>query len=89
MEHAMNSDTKNTLADIGLKCGIMSVCVAILAITIGSPLYLGNKIENLRRDFHQDMNVFQGEMKQFRETWAKESKDFHGRLCIIEERNKK
>ena len=82
MEHAMKTENKIAMADIGVKAGIMSVCVAILAITIGSPLYLGNKIDNLRRDMQNDM-------KTFREEWAKESKDFHGRLCVIEERNKK
>ena len=82
MENVMKSENKIALADVGVKFGIMSVCVAILAITIGSPLYLGNKIDNLRRAMHQDM-------KDFRETWAQESKDFHGRLCVIEERNRK
>lgn len=68
MEKTMKLEAKMNLADIGIKCGIMSICVAILAITIGSPLYLGNKIDNLRRDMQQDM------------------KDFHGRLCTLEEK---
>ena len=29
------------------------------------------------------------EMKEFREMWARETKDFHGRLCMIEERARK
>lgn len=29
------------------------------------------------------------DMKAFRELWAQETRDFHGRLCSIEERNRK
>lgn len=29
---------------------------------------------------------FKADMKEFREEWRKESKDFHGRLCTLEER---
>jgi hypothetical protein len=29
---------------------------------------------------------FSAEMKEFRNEWREESKDFHGRLCTLEER---
>ena len=35
------------------------------------------------------MKDSQKEMKEFREKWLEESKDFHGRLCSIEERRLK
>ena len=66
----MEKNKRYELADIVAKASIISACFAILAITIGSPLYLGNKIDNLRSDMYEEM------------------KDFHGRLCAIEERNK-
>jgi hypothetical protein len=40
--------------------------------------------------FEKDSNDWRfrhhAEMKEFREKWAQESKDFHGRLIAIEER---
>lgn len=35
-----------------------------------------------REDFRKDMSIYRDEVKN-------EMKDFHGRLCMIEERNKK
>lgn len=35
-----------------------------------------------------DMKAFEGEVRGWREDIHKEMKDFHGRLCTIEERNK-
>lgn len=69
---------KTSWSDLAAKASIISVCVAILGVTIGSPIYLGNKIESFRSEVKQDMNEFRREMK-----------DFHGRLCTIEERNRK
>lgn len=36
-----------------------------------------------------DMKSFETEVRGWKEEIQKESKDFHGRLCAIEERNKK
>lgn len=41
-----------------------------------------------RRDMLNLMRAIEREGKEFRETMAQESKDFHGRLCAIEERRK-
>jgi hypothetical protein len=64
---------KYNLPDLAAKAGIFSCCLAILALTIGSPLYLGAKIDNFRSEIH-------GEMNDFRNDMYKEMKDFHGRL---------
>ena len=54
--------------------GIATVFVFILA-----PMFwLGAKLDAFRQEVHDDMNEFRKEMKIF-----------HGRLCAIEERNKK
>jgi hypothetical protein len=36
-----------------------------------------------------DMKSFESEVRGWREAMAKETKDFHGRLCVIQERSKK
>jgi hypothetical protein len=36
-----------------------------------------------------DAKKYESELKDFREKWADESKDFHGRLIAIEERRNK
>lgn len=36
-----------------------------------------------------DNKKYEQELKEFREKWAEESKDFHGRLVAIEERRNK
>lgn len=36
-----------------------------------------------------DMKSFESEIRGWKEEIQKESKDFHGRLCTIEERNRK
>jgi hypothetical protein len=38
------------------------------------------------RGHKEDMKEFKDEFKAFREDWKKESKDFHGRLCSLEEK---
>lgn len=41
-----------------------------------------------RKDLLNLMRTIQNEAKEFRSVMAQESKDFHGRLCAIEERRK-
>lgn len=41
------------------------------------------------REMRGEMNTFKGEIRSWKEEINKEMKDFHGRLCAIEERNKK
>lgn len=62
----------------------------ILAITLGG-LFLWNRSENNsdRRMFYELLKSIEAEGNSFRQRLAEESKDFHGRLCAIEEKNKK
>jgi hypothetical protein len=51
-------------------------------------LWLWSRSES-RADNREIMTLIRSihdEMKDFREKWAQETKDFHGRLCAIEER---
>ena len=51
------------------------------------------EILQLIRNIQEEAEIFRKEMRQeteiFRQTMAQESKDFHGRLCAIEERRVK
>lgn len=62
--------------------GIGSVVVTNLVTIITLYVHLDNKTEN-RLGKMQDM------MNRWQEISEREMKDFHGRLCAIEERNKK
>lgn len=42
-----------------------------------------------RREIATILREMKEENKQFREKWADETKEFHGRLCAIEERSRK
>jgi hypothetical protein len=57
--------------------GIIGGTATIIALTLAPMLYLGSKMDAHMREFRQDMNEFR-----------KETKQFHGRLCIVEEKLK-
>lgn len=50
--------------------------------------HFDNETKQLRREMIDVMRSFQEDGKLFREQWAAESKDFHGRLCSLEERRR-
>jgi hypothetical protein len=93
MENTVKLESKINWPELAAKATVISVCVAILGVSISSPLYLGSKIDNkidgLRNEMRDFREKWAAESKDFHEKWAAESKDFHGRLCAIEERNKK
>ncbi len=62
--------------------GIIITVIGSVAAIVGSNIAL---IGWLRAD----MKSFESEVRGWKEEMQKESKDFHGRLCAIEERNKK
>jgi len=76
-------------ANAAIVAGIWSTVIGILAITLGSPFYLGNKIDNIRTEMYSFRTAMTDEFNIFRKDMADEMKDFHGRLCAIEERNRK
>lgn len=57
--------------------GLMGGIATLFAFFLGPMFYLGAKIEGIRSELHQ-----------FKDEMHKDIKDFHGRLCEIEERNK-
>ena len=42
----------------------------------------------IRKEANADRKEFTAECREFRRMWAQESKEFHGRLCTIEEKIK-
>ena len=48
-----------------------------------------NRIDQFLVSWKQESLVWQQQLRQESLAWQQESKDFHGRLCAIEERNKR
>lgn len=48
--------------DFSARMSILSTCLAFLAISIGSPIYLGSKIDGLRSDVYKEMKDFHGSL---------------------------
>lgn len=81
-------------------CQILGVVIGNAAIIV--PLWLWSRAENRadmrevhnvqaadRRDILNMIEAIKEEGRIFRQTMADESREFHGRLCAIEERNKR
>ena len=66
--------------------------VLIMVTTLGTtiPLYIhSNQMTETKLDaIRQDINAARQDTKDFREMWAQETRDFHGRLIVLEERTK-
>lgn len=58
-----------------------AVVVTILGVVVPLFIHLDNRTEATIEAIRQDIREFHSEFRQ-------ETKDFHGRLCIIEERRK-
>ena len=69
--------------------GVIGGIATLIALMLGPMFYLGSKMDNLRKDIKQDMDSFRKEIRGDMDEFRKETKDFHGRLCAIEERNGK
>ena len=65
----------------------------VIATNLGTVITLysmsDKKTEEHRKETTQILLGIQQEITAFQKSMAQESKDFHGRLCAIEERNKK
>ena len=47
-----------------------------------------NLIFEIHKENHAVIQAIREDIKDFHSKWLQESKDFHGRLCAIEEKNK-
>ena len=57
--------------------GFMGGIISFVALMLAPMFYLGSKIDGVRND-----------LENLRKEVHEEAKDFHGRLCAIEERSK-
>jgi hypothetical protein len=67
--------------------------LAMLGVMVTLFLHLSNKIDKLQVDLHADMKGMQQnmqtEIRELRRDVQGEMRDFHGRLCTIEERHRR
>lgn len=59
---------------------LLALILGNAAIIIPLWLHLENKMDDVSERQRQEMKEQQYAMKEFREMWAQETKDFHGRL---------
>ncbi len=83
--------------------GLVGGVATVLALTLVPMLWVGSKIESSKQELNQKIDdckdqvnqkidqkidAFRNEVHQDMNEFRTEIKDFHGRLCSIEERNK-
>lgn len=62
-----------------------AVVVSTWGILVPIFIHLDNKTDKQIAAIYQTLKEMREENKDFIERWAKETSDFHGRLCKIEE----
>lgn len=61
--------------------------LTVILTSVGTAIAIIGANVGLIAWLRSDMKAFETEVRGWREEMAKETKDFHGRLCTIEERN--
>jgi hypothetical protein len=67
---------------------LIGVAIANIGTTITLFLWSTNRAEENRKEGNHLIQCIRDDMKDFQNKYLQETKDFHGRLCAIEERNK-
>lgn len=69
--------------------------LGMLGVVIGIWLHQDKKLDNYRKNADDDrreivalIREIKHDSDEFKKTWAEESKEFHGRLCTIEQARK-
>ncbi len=75
--------------DWTLLIGISSIIVTNLVTIITLYVHLDNKTENRLAKMQDMMNEWRQQSQNMVNEIRQDMKDFHGRLCSIEERNKR
>jgi hypothetical protein len=68
---------------------LIVVLMTILGSTIPLYLHTDSKLESAIANTNSRMEAFQNRNSEILEAIRQDMRDFHGRLCAIEERNKK
>jgi hypothetical protein len=64
------------------------VLITILGSTIPLFLHMDSKIDRFQEKNQENIELMRKETNEILKSIAQEIKDFHGRLCAIEEKNK-
>ena len=67
---------------------LATVLITIFGLFLWSHSEYREGHKELRASTESQLSAIRQDMKEFREIWSQETKDFHGRLCAIQERNK-
>ena len=71
---------------------VLTIVFANVGLCLTLFLWLRKEANADRKELSSTLAAFaesgRKEMKEFKEMWAQESKEFHGRLCTIEEKIK-
>ena len=63
--------------------------ITVIGSNIALISWLRADMKSFEQEMRSDMKSFANEVRGWKEEINKEMKDFHGKLCAIEERNKK
>jgi len=66
--------------------GIIGGIATVLAMFLGPMMWLGSKIDNVNNTLNSKMDNLSTELRNEMSEMRNEMKDFHGRLCTLEER---
>jgi predicted nucleic acid-binding Zn-ribbon protein len=67
---------------------VLAVVLANLGTIIALYMHLDNKTESTLKGMQASIEAINADSKQFQQALLHEIRDFHGRLCAIEERNR-
>lgn len=68
---------------------VFAVIITNLGTVIGLYLHTDSKMENHRKDLEKKIDENRKETNAILEAIRQDIKEFHGKLCALEERNKK
>lgn len=68
--------------------GVIAANVALI-LRIKTDMKLSSLKEELRKESKQDVKCLETEIRALREELRKDFREFHGRICAIEERNRR
>lgn len=78
----------NCPTDWGVIITVVACLFAILGVMIGLFLYLANKIDGVQTSLRNEVVGIRADLENIKKEIFNEARDFHGRLCAIEERNR-
>lgn len=63
---------------------VLTIILANISLCVTLFLWIRKEANADRKELAAGISEGRKEMAEFRKMWAQESKEFHGRLCVIE-----